>query len=185
MIGNPGESDEDVRATLDLVYEMERRGLFGFLVPSVFTPLEGTRMEKGVGVTRTRDLSPLQWQLIMKCWKLNLRPGLYSWWGPSAFRIGGLMLWAARLRRTNGPNFTWPMMNFVSALPESWMQTAGKLHRGRPLQVKSRAELLASIRSNFWEYLRQDTGDTPRRPTSANPQRPDPPVSEGPMSATL
>ena len=26
---------------------MERRGLFGFLVPSVFTPLEGTRMEHG------------------------------------------------------------------------------------------------------------------------------------------
>ena len=35
MVGNPGETDEDVMATLDLIYEMERRGLFGFLVPSV------------------------------------------------------------------------------------------------------------------------------------------------------
>ena len=41
MVGNPGETDEDVKATLDLIYEMERRGLFGFLVPSVFTPARG------------------------------------------------------------------------------------------------------------------------------------------------
>ncbi len=72
MVGNPGETDEDVKATLDLIFEMERRGLFGFLVPSVFTPLEGTRMENGVGVQRTQDLSPLQWQLIMHCWKMNM-----------------------------------------------------------------------------------------------------------------
>ena len=45
MVGNPGETDEDVKDTLDLIYEMERKELFGFLVPSVFTPLEGTRME--------------------------------------------------------------------------------------------------------------------------------------------
>ena len=34
MIGSPGETDEDVKATLDVVYEMERRKLFAFLVPS-------------------------------------------------------------------------------------------------------------------------------------------------------
>ena len=31
MIGNPGETDQDMRETLDLVYEMDRRGLFAFL----------------------------------------------------------------------------------------------------------------------------------------------------------
>jgi hypothetical protein len=30
MVGNPGETDQDVQETLDLVYEMERRGLFAF-----------------------------------------------------------------------------------------------------------------------------------------------------------
>ena len=89
MVGNPGETDEDVMATLDLIYEMERRGLFGFLVPSVFTPLEGTRMEHGQGVTETKNLSRLQWQLILRCWKMDMRPGLYSWWGPASFKIGG------------------------------------------------------------------------------------------------
>lgn len=161
MVGNPGETDDDVKATLDLVYEMERRGLFAFLVPSVFTPLEGTRMEHDRGVSETQDLTVLQWQLIMKCWKMNLRPGLYSWWGPAAYRIGGLLLWAFRLRKTNGPNFFWPMMNFSSALPEKLMARRGKLYGGKPLQVKTRAELLASMRPNYWKYLREDCGDLP------------------------
>jgi len=164
IVGNPGETDEDVRATLDLVYEIERRGLFAFLIPSIFTPLEGTRMKSQKGVTRTRDLSPIQWQLMMKCWKFNLKPGVNAWWARWAFRVGGLTIWATRLRKTNGPHFTWPMMNFSGALRESWMQRAGKLYAPRPLKVKTRAELLASIRPSFWKYLRNDTGDVPVAP---------------------
>ena len=161
MVGNPGETDEDVKDTLDLIFEMERRHLFGFLVPSVFTPLEGTRMENDVGVTRTENLSPMQWQLILKCWKMNLRPSLHSWWGPTAFRLGGVLLWLARLRKTNGPNFTWPMMMFCSALPETLLYKMGKIYEGRPLKVKTRVELLASIRSNYYQFLRKDNGDIP------------------------
>ena len=59
MVGNPGETDDDSRATLDLLYEIERRGLFAILVPSIFTPLHDTRMEKQHGVTETRQLTPL------------------------------------------------------------------------------------------------------------------------------
>ena len=161
MVGNPGETDEDVRATLDLVYEMERRGLFAFLVPSIFTPLHDTRMARQKGVTETRNLSRIQWQLIMKCWKHNLRPGTYSWWGPWAYRIGGLGLWAVRLRRTNGPQFFWPLLLFTSALPERTVMHLGRLHEGRPLQPKSRRELLTSIRRNYWKHLREDGGDLP------------------------
>ncbi len=161
MVGNPGETDEDVQQTLDLIDEIERRGLFGFLVPSVFTPLEGTRMEDGQGVTETKNLSQLQWQLMLRCWKMNMRPGLYSWWGPTSFKIGGVSLWALKLRKTNGPNFTWPMMMFCSALPENMLYSMGKLYKGRPINVKTRAELLASIKPNYWKYLREDAGDLP------------------------
>jgi radical SAM superfamily enzyme YgiQ (UPF0313 family) len=162
MVGNPGETDFDVKATLDLIYEIERRNLFAFLVPSVFTPLEGTRMKSQKGVVRTRDLSELQWQLMMKCWKFNLRAGVNSLKGRWAFRIGAILLWATRLRRTNGPNFTWAMMNFAGALPERWMQRWGMLYTPEPLELKSRAELLASLRPGFWKHLREDTGDVPR-----------------------
>jgi radical SAM superfamily enzyme YgiQ (UPF0313 family) len=161
IVGSPEETDEDVMDTLDLIYEIERRGLFAFLVPSIFTPLHDTRMEKEKGVAETRQLTSLQWQLMMKCWKLNLRPGLYSWWGPIAWRTGALALWAWKLRKINGPNFTWPLFMFASALPEEKMAKMGKIYLGQPLKTKTRKELLASVRPNQWQYLREDCGDLP------------------------
>jgi radical SAM superfamily enzyme YgiQ (UPF0313 family) len=161
MIGNPGETDEDVKATLDLVYEIERRGLFAFLVPSIFTPLCDTRMEHKQGVTDSRELTPLQWQLMMKCWRMNLSPGLYSWWGPTAWRLGAIALWLFKLRRLNGPAFTWPLLLFANAVPERLMERMGKIYAGRPLQIKSRRELLATIKPQHRKYLRADNGDFP------------------------
>ena len=161
IIGSPGETDEDVRATLDLIYEVERRGLFAFFIPSVFTPLHDTRMEQKQGVRETREFTPLQWQLMMKCWKMNLRPGQASWWGPAAWRLGSLGLWAWKLRTMNGPHFTWPLMMFASALPEPFMGKLGRIHIGRPLAIKTRKELLATIKPSQWKYLRADNGDLP------------------------
>jgi radical SAM superfamily enzyme YgiQ (UPF0313 family) len=164
IIGSPGETDEDTRATLDLIYEVERRGLFAFFIPSVFTPLHDTRLAAASGVTETRQLTPLQWQLMMKCWKMNLRPGQISWWAPTAWRLGAIGLWLYKLRKLNGPNFTWPLLMFSSALPESWMVRLGKIHIGQPLTVKTRKELLETVRPHHRRYLRADTGDVPEIP---------------------
>ena len=161
IIGNPGETDDDCRATLDLIYEVERRGLFAFFIPSIFTPLHDTRMEHAKGVTETQQLTPLQWQLIMKCWKMNLRPGQTAWWAPTAWRLGALGLWVARLRKLNGPGFTWPLMMFASVAPERLMARIGKLYMGRPLTIKSRKELLATVKAHQRQFLRADAGDLP------------------------
>jgi len=161
MVGNPGETDEDSMATLDLIYEMERRGLFAFLVPSIFTPLHDTRMENAKGVTETERLTPLQWQVMMKSWKLNLRPALYSWWGPMAWRVGSIAMWLYKLRRVNGPNFTWPLFMFSGVIPEHILERMGKIYVGKPLKTKTRKELLASVRPNYWPYFREDNGDLP------------------------
>ncbi len=161
MVGNPGETDDDVTATLDLIYEMERRSLFAFLVPSIFTPLHDTRMENQKGVTETRQLTRLQWQLIMKCWRFNLRPGQQSWWGPLSWRIGSFLLWLVKLRKTNGPNFTWPLMLFAGALPEKWMAKMGKIYVGKPIKTKTRKELIATVRPQWLPYFRADNGDLP------------------------
>jgi hypothetical protein len=161
IIGSPGETEDDTRATLDLIYEVERRGLFAFFIPSVFTPLHDTRLEHAKGVTETRALTPIQWQLMMKCWKMNLRPGQMSWWGPAAWRSGAIGLWLWKLRKLNGPNFTWPLLMFASAMPESAMKRLGKIHVGEPLPIKSRRELLETLRPGYRKYLRADTGDMP------------------------
>jgi len=161
IVGNPGETDEDVEATLDLVHEMECRGLFAFLVPSIFTPLHDTRMESEKGVTQTRQLTPLQWQLMMKCWKMNLRPGQYSWWGPMAWRVGSIVMWLYKLRRLNGPNFTWPLWMFSGAISEKNLQRLGKIYKPKRLQTKSRKDLIASLNPKVWQYFRADNGDLP------------------------
>jgi len=152
--------------------EIERRGLFAFLVPSIFTPLHDTRMEKKTGVTETQQLSALQWQLLMKCWKFNLRPGQYSWWGPTAWRLGALGMWLWKLRKLNGPNFTWPLFMFASAMPESIMERMGKIYVGKAVKTKTRKELLEGIRPNQWKYLRADCGDLPDGfvPSQAQPK---------------
>ncbi len=163
IVGNPDETDEDNMATLDLIYEMERRGLFAFLIPSIFTPLHDTRMEMERGVTQTKQLTPLQWQLMMKCWKMNLRPGQYSWWGPTAWRVGSIGMWLYKLRKLNGPNFTYPLLMFSSLLSEKRLAKMGKIYLGQPLETKNRAELLATIKPSQWKYLRADCGDIPRQ----------------------
>ncbi|MEK6322579.1 MAG: radical SAM protein [Acidobacteriota bacterium] len=161
MIGNPDENDEDVKATLDLIYEVERRGLFAFFIPSIFTPLHDTRMEMKTGVTETMQLSPLQWQLMMKCWKMNLRPGQYSWWAPTAWKVGAIALWMYKLRKLNGPNFKWPLLMFSSAMSERMMGRLGKIYTGKPIKVKTRKELIAGLKPHYLQYLRADNGDLP------------------------
>src|SRR5262245_40399127 len=171
IVGNPGETDDDNKATLDLIYEVERRGLFAFFIPSIFTPLHDTRMEDKKGVSQTRELTPLQWQLMMKCWKMNLRPGQMSWWAPTAWRVGAIGLWAWKLRKLNGPGFTWPMFMFASALPEWLMGKLGRIHIGRPLYVKTRKELLATVKPHQRQFLRADCGDLPDMPANTPPSR--------------
>jgi hypothetical protein len=61
----------------------------------------------------------------------------------------------------NGPNFTWPLLLFASALPEGLMAKLGKIYRGQPLPIKSRKELLATIKRPHWKHLRPDNGDLP------------------------
>lgn len=161
IIGNPDETDEDTKATLDLIYEVERRGLFAFFIPSIFTPLHDTRMEMKKGVTETMQLSPLQWQLMMKCWKMNLRPGQYSWWAPTAWRVGAIALWLYKLRKLNGPNFKWPLLMFSSAMSEKMMGRLGKIYTGKPVKVKTRKELIAGLKPHYLQYLRADNGDLP------------------------
>jgi hypothetical protein len=153
IIGAPGETDEDVQETLDLLFEIERRGLHVILVPSVFTPLKDTRMENMVGVQETIQLSKMQWQLMMSCWKISASIALQSWWGPFAWSAGAFLFWALRGRRVNGPNFTWPAMYFSRVLPRSLTTRLGGLYRGKPLKILSHAELLDTVASKWKPYF--------------------------------
>jgi len=153
IVGSPGETDEDSMATLDLLYEVERRGLHCMWVPSIFTPLVRTRMEDSVGIRETQHLSKLQWQVIMKAWAVASRIGLQTTWGKLSFGLGALVLWATRLRRLNGPNFTWPLVQFSGVVPERWLVRTRAIYEGRPLPRRTRDDLLAPVRSDWRDEI--------------------------------
>ena len=44
------------------------------------------------------------------------------------------------------------------------MAKMGKIYLGKPLTVKSRKELLATIKPQLWKHLREDNGDMPEGP---------------------
>jgi hypothetical protein len=50
---------------------------------------------------------------------------------------------------------------FSSALSEKRLAKMGKIYMGKPLETKSRAELLATLKPKMRQYLRADTGDMP------------------------
>lgn len=78
-----------------------------------------------------------------------------------AWRVGAIGMWLYKLRRLNGPNFTWPLWMFSGAISEKNLQRMGKIYRGKPVKVKTRAELIASLKPKDWQYLRADNGDMP------------------------
>src|SRR5258708_34698391 len=130
-------------------------------VPSICTPHVKTRMEKGEGVRETQDLSKLQWQVIMKAWAIASRIGLQTTWGKLSFGAGALVLWAARLRRVNGPKFTWPLVQFSGAVPERWLERTGRIYAGRPLPRVTRDDLLATVRPDWREAIAGARASTP------------------------
>ena len=59
------------------------------------------------------------------------------------------------------------MLNFASAAPESLLMWIGKVYAPRPMTIKSRKELLETIRPTQRRFLREDTGDLPEMPPAA------------------
>jgi hypothetical protein len=89
----------------------------------------------------------------MKAWAVASRIGLQTTWGKLSFGAGALILWAARLRRVNGPNFTWPLVQFSGVAPERWLERTGRIYGGKPLPRVTRDDLLATVRPDWRETI--------------------------------
>ena len=55
---------------------------------------------------------------------------------------------------------------FSGAVSEKNLQRMGKIYSGKPMQVKTRKELIASLKPKDWRYLRADNGDLPAEYTT-------------------
>jgi hypothetical protein len=97
----------------------------------------------------------------MKAWAVASRIGLQTTWGKLSFGAGALVLWAARLRRVNGPRFTWPLVQFSGVVPERWLEWTGRIYTGRPLPRITRDDLMATVRPAWREAIAAARGNAP------------------------
>ena len=118
IIGLPGETDEDTRQSLDLLFEL--RDAKGMFVPTWFVPLEDTRMQKRESA-KLIDMTDLQWEFFFTCWKYNLE----FWRGGSVERykytLGVPVYYRMLARRLFGNGVKYPLYR-LAGWPDRFMR---------------------------------------------------------------
>jgi len=114
IIGLPDETEDDLRQTLDLLHRLKRNQVL--YVPSIFTPLEDTRMADGKAL-KAKQLTQLQWEFIMTAWKQSRDFGEMSDRSRAYFRGGTKLFYHLRGKYVHGKAFKWPAMRFAG-VPE-------------------------------------------------------------------
>jgi radical SAM superfamily enzyme YgiQ (UPF0313 family) len=71
MTGQPDETEDDVRATLDLIDDLRNHNAKMFYTPVLFIPLKEA-MLGNYRRTNLKNLSELQWEVISRCWRNNI-----------------------------------------------------------------------------------------------------------------
>ncbi len=113
MTGQPDETDDDVRATLDLIDDLRNQHAKMFYTPVLFIPLKDALLNNAHR-PRLDSLTELQWEVLARCWRNNIdfwSPGKQWFLGPMFFLSHWLY---ARWR--HGRKATMPMMH-LAGLP--------------------------------------------------------------------
>jgi len=110
IIGLPGETEEDTKLSLDLLYDL--RDAKGTFVPTWFVPLEDTRMSKKDGA-KLIEMTDLQWEFFFTCWKYNL-----EFWSSGAklntkFTVGVPIYYSMLGKRLFGTGIKYPLWRFA------------------------------------------------------------------------
>lgn len=110
ILGLPGETDEDTRQSLDLLYDL--RDAKGTFVPTFFVPLNDTRMEKKASA-KLIEMTDLQWEFFFTCWKYNL-----EFWSTRArvnakFTLGVPIYYAMKGKKLFGNGIKRPLWRFA------------------------------------------------------------------------
>ncbi len=110
MTGQPDETEDDVRATLDLIDDLRNHHAKMFYTPVLFIPLKEA-MLGNQRRTNLKGLSELQWEVIARCWRNNIdfwRPDMKWMLNPMFFFSHWLYA-----RWKHGKKATVPMMHLA------------------------------------------------------------------------
>lgn len=110
IIGLPGETDADVRESLDLLYAL--KDAKWCVIPTLFVPLEDTRLEASEGA-RIARMTDLQWEFFFTCWRYNLdffrREKSVQW----KFNLGIPLYYYFLGRKLFGSSMKWPLFRLA------------------------------------------------------------------------
>jgi radical SAM superfamily enzyme YgiQ (UPF0313 family) len=115
IVGLPNETEDDIRQSLDLLHRLKHNKIL--YVPSIFTPLEDTRMASGKAL-KAKQLTQLQWEFIMTAWKQSRDFGEMRDRSRVYFSIGTKIFYHARGKWVHGSQFKWPAMRFADVSEE-------------------------------------------------------------------
>ncbi|MBI3666292.1 MAG: B12-binding domain-containing radical SAM protein [Acidobacteria bacterium] len=115
IVGLPGETDDDIRQSLDLLHRLRKNKIL--YVPSIFTPLEDTRMAHGRGL-KPRELTQLQWEFILTAWSQSLNFSVVRKRSNLAWKLGMYGFYYSRVRWIHGPQFKYPAFRFAGISEE-------------------------------------------------------------------
>jgi radical SAM superfamily enzyme YgiQ (UPF0313 family) len=110
IVGLPDETDDDMKQSLDLLHRLRHNKVL--YVPSIFTPLDNTRMANGHAL-KTRELTKLQWEFILTAWRQSLDFAVVRKRSNLAWKLGMYCFYYGRGRWTHGPQFKYPAMRFA------------------------------------------------------------------------
>ncbi|MGH9468643.1 MAG: B12-binding domain-containing radical SAM protein [Terriglobales bacterium] len=118
ILGLPGETREDTKQSLDLLYALKDARWCP--VPTLFVPLDDTRLG-AQSAARAPELTDLQWEFFFTCWRYNLdffrnTPGV-QW----KFHLGIPLYYYTIGRRVFGPNIKYPLFR-LGHMPERWLR---------------------------------------------------------------
>jgi hypothetical protein len=118
IIGLPGETDDDTKQSLDLLYDL--RHAKGMFVPTFFVPLENTRMQN-TRSAKLIEMTDLQWEFFFTCWKYNME----FWRGDTRsglkFSAGVPFYYNLLGRKLFGQGIKYPLMRFAG-VPDRLMK---------------------------------------------------------------
>jgi len=110
MTGQPDETEDDVRATLDLIDDLRYHNAKMFYTPVLFIPLNEAMLGNHRR-TNLKNLSELQWEVIARCWRNNI-----DFWSPDIRWLLNPMFFFTHwfyARWKHGKKATVPMMHLA------------------------------------------------------------------------
>lgn len=110
IIGLAGETDEDTKQSLDLLYDL--RDAKGTFVPTFFVPLEDTRMETRAGA-KLIEMTDLQWEFFFTCWKYNLEFWHGNTRANAKFSVGVPIYYSMLGKKLFGQGIKYPLWRFA------------------------------------------------------------------------